>query len=79
MNQELITKILIFDPVLPQLLITDDHLGHEKNDDIIRFLMRFFYVLIYHLEDESAEKRKKDVQKVSVENANKENELSSFC
>lgn len=69
-SEAFLTKILTFDPTLPQLYATDDHIGHEKKESMLRFLMRFVYVVIYFLEKAEKERTK---QNGSI--SNKENEV----
>jgi len=49
-KEELVTKILTFEPTLPQVLVTDEYKGGEKKDSVNRFILRFIYSMIYLLE-----------------------------
>jgi len=49
-KEELVTKILTFEPTLPQVLVTDEYKGGEKKDNVNRFILRFIYSMIYLLE-----------------------------
>jgi len=74
-NHDLLAKVFAFDATLPQLMITDEHLGHEKKDSIVRFMMRFVYAVIYLTDSGSAEReRKASLKKTDVDIENKENE-----
>jgi len=77
-NHDLLAKLFAFDPTLPQLMITDEHLGHEKKDNIVRFMMRFLYAVIYLTDSGNAEReRKASLKKTEVDTENKENEKSN--
>jgi len=74
-NHDLLAKVFTFDPTLPQLMVTDEHLGHEKKDSIARFMMRFLYTVIYLTEPSNVEReRKASLKKTDLDVENKENE-----
>jgi len=76
-NGDLLAKVFAFDPTLPQLLITDEHIGHEKKDSIIRFMMRFLYTVIYLVESGNAEReRKASLKKTETDKENESLNIS---
>ena len=70
-NDEFLAKVLTFDPTLPRLLVTDDHMGHTKKENIIELIMRLVYVLIYLIETGRIEEERN-----KKFDSNKENEES---